>query len=280
MRTVFSTITIVGVGLIGGSIGLAAKKRGVAGRIVGVGRDPQKLHDARRLGAIDEAATDLAEAVREADLVVFCTPVDRIVEQVTAAAQHAKKDAAFTDAGSTKAMIVRQVDAAALGGVRFVGSHPLAGSEKKGAEHADADLFVERTVVLTPTEQTSALGVVGGFWQSLGARLRVMSPEEHDEALAFTSHLPHLLASALAGMLPDDWHDLAASGFRDTTRVAAGDPEVWSPIFRHNRRAVLESLDQLIVRLVRFRQALVADEVSEIDQFLAQGKKVRDALGS
>jgi len=274
----FSTLTIVGVGLIGGSIGLAAKKRGVAMRVVGVGRDAGKLEQARQLGAIDEGSLELADAVGDADLVVFCTPVNRIADEVKEAALHCKPGAIFTDAGSTKREI-----AVALGAeARFVGGHPLAGSEKKGVEHAHADLFVDRWTVLTPTEAmpNDTVHRVAAFWKALGARVQFLSPEEHDRALALTSHLPHLLAAALAGILPDDWRDLTASGFRDTTRVAGGDPEVWTPIFQHNQAAVLSALDQLEGRLDEFRHALSSADVVKIDRLLTQGKKVRDALGS
>ncbi|MBI3822435.1 MAG: prephenate dehydrogenase/arogenate dehydrogenase family protein [Planctomycetes bacterium] len=272
------TLTIVGVGLIGGSIGLAAQKRGVARRVIGFGRDPGKLAAACKLGAITESADDLATAVRAADLVVFCTPVDRIIDQVHDAAPYAKPAAIFTDAGSTKRAIVR----AAPPGVAFVGGHPLAGSEKKGAEHAHADLFVDRWTVLTPTEQTliPALEAVSVFWKALGAHIRTMTPEDHDQALACTSHLPHLVASALAGILPVEWRDLTATGFRDMTRLAAGAPEVWTPIFQHNRQAVLDALARLDERLAAFRRALTDNDAATMDQFLAQAKKVRDALGS
>jgi prephenate dehydrogenase len=274
----FPTITIVGVGLIGGSIGLAAKKRGLVQRVVGVGRDPARLDHARRLGAIDEVEVDLRAAAGRSDCLVFCTPVDRIAEQINEAAPHVGRDTILTDAGSTKANIVAAVSARA----RFVGAHPLAGSEKKGVEYAHPDLFVQRWTVLTPTAQTptDALASVQSLWQALGARVRLMTPEDHDRALALTSHLPHLLASALAGILPADWRELTATGFRDTTRVAAGDPEIWTPIFLHNRQAVLEALDRLGARLQEFRQALLNNDVTMIDPFLAQAKKVRDALGS
>ena len=278
----FHTLTIVGVGLIGGSIGLAAKKRGLAQRVVGVGRDPDKLEQAHRLGAIDEGKVDLASAVRDADLVIFCTPVDRIAGQIKEAAAHCKHGAVLTDAGSTKRRIVEVTEASLPAGLAFVGAHPLAGSEKKGCEHAHADLFADRWTILTPTDKTSddAIAKVAGFWEALGARVELMSPQEHDDALALTSHLPHLVASALAGLLPADYFELAATGFRDTTRVAAGDPDLWTPIFQHNRHAVLSALDQLENRLRQFRQALGDEDAPKIDQFLAQGKKVRDALGS
>jgi prephenate dehydrogenase len=274
-----NTLAIVGVGLIGGAIGLAVKKRGLAQRIIGVGRDPAKLEQARRLDAIDEATLEIAEAVRDADFVVFCTPVDRIAGQIAEAAACARETAFFTDAGSTKQAIVEAVDGVWL---RFVGSHPLAGSEKKGAEHASADLFVNRWTVLTPTEKTppDAVAAVRSFWETLGARVRLMTPADHDRALALTSHLPHLVAAALSGILPDQWRDLTASGFRDTTRIAGGDPQLWTPIFQHNHAAVLAALDQLEQRLQQFRHALKNQDVAQIDQLLSQGKRVRDALGS
>jgi prephenate dehydrogenase len=276
------TLTIVGVGLIGGSIGLAAKSRGVAKRVIGVGRDPANLAKARELHAIDEACHNLADSVRDADLAIFCTPVDRIAGQIIEASVHGKPGAIFTDAGSTKQIIVREVEAKLHGGTHFIGGHPLAGSEKRGAEHAHKNLFVARCTVLTPTPATSdvALATVRAFWQALGCRVKVLSPEQHDAALAMTSHLPHLLASALAGVLPNEWRDLTATGFRDTTRIAGADAEVWTPILQHNGPALLTALAQLEDRLSAFRRAITNQDAAQIDQLLTQGKKVRDALGS
>jgi prephenate dehydrogenase len=275
-------LAIIGVGLIGGSIGLAAKSRGVARHVIGAGRDADKLEEARRLGAIDAWKLDADDAVQDADLCIFCTPVDRIAAQIRSASTRFIKGALVTDAGSTKEEIVQAVEAEVPEHVQFVGGHPLAGSEKKGVEHARADLFVKRWTVLTPTAKTPPAAVQGvrSFWQALGAEVRVMSPAEHDRALALTSHLPHLLAAALAGVLPDEWRDLTATGFRDTTRVAGGDPEIWTPILQHNRQAVLAALEMLEDRLGNFRRALAENDVARIDLLLAQGKKVRDALGS
>jgi prephenate dehydrogenase len=276
------TLTIVGVGLIGGSIGLAAKRRGVAARVLGVGRRQASLDRAVAAGAIDEASLDLAAAVRRAELTVFCTPVDQIAAQVLACAPGCAAGTLLTDAGSTKAAIVSQVEGKLSDGVAFVGSHPLAGSEKKGPEFADANLFQGRLTVVTPTDRTDPQAVerTRAFWQALGARVKVMAPEEHDRALALTSHLPHLAAAALAGILPAGLHELTATGFRDTTRVAAGDPSIWTGIFTQNRAAVLEALRLYEERLDAFRRALQAGEAEALDRLLAQGKQVRDALGS
>jgi cyclohexadieny/prephenate dehydrogenase len=276
------TLTIVGVGLIGGSIGLAAQRRKVAARIIGAARRQASLNQALAIGAIHEGSVNLATAVQHADVAVFCTPVDRIAEQILDLAPRCAPGTLLTDAGSTKAAIVRSVEGRLPEGITFVGSHPLAGSEKRGAEHADADLFQDRLTVVTPTPTTdsSALERTRAFWQALGSRVHVMDPEEHDRALALTSHLPHLLAAALAGILPPELHPLTASGFRDTTRVAAGDPSLWTGIFAHNRLAVLNTLKQLDDRLARFREALTVGNWVALDDLLAHAKRVRDALGS
>lgn len=276
------TLTIVGVGLIGGSIGLAARRRDLAEHIIGVGRQTASLETARNVGAIDEGTLDLAQAVGTADVVVFCTPVNLIIEQIDQCAPACKTGALLTDAGSTKTAIVRGVAGKLSDGVHFVGSHPLAGSEKKGPEFADADLFQDRLTIITPTLQTdpAAMQRTQDFWQALGSRVRIMTPEEHDQALAMTSHLPHLAAAALAGMLPEDLFELTATGFRDTTRVAAGDPSIWTGIFEQNREAVLHALQCFAERLANFHQALEEGDTDTLDSLLQQGKKVRDALGN
>lgn len=277
------TLTIVGVGLIGGSIGLAAKAKGAANHVVGVGRDERNLARAEAIGAIDRFTTDLAAGVANADLVVICTPVDRVARDVIAASQSAPPRAVITDAGSTKGNIVREL-AGKMPADRatFIGSHPLAGSEKKGAAHGRADLFENRLVIVTPTPETDfeAASVVELFWQKLGARVIRMDPFEHDEALALTSHLPHAAASGLAGVTPVGILTLTAGGFRDTTRIAAGDPELWAAIFEANRDAVLGATDQFLQRMTEFRQAVATGDHAAIVRWLAEGKRVRDALGS
>jgi cyclohexadieny/prephenate dehydrogenase len=276
------TLTIVGVGLIGGSIGLAAKRRGVARRVLGVGRQQASLDEALAVGAIDAAFLDPAAAVHQAQVSVFCTPVDQIAAQVVALAPGCAPDTLLTDAGSTKSAIVNAVDGKLPERVTFVGSHPLAGSEKKGPRFASPDLFHGRLTIITPTPRTDpgAIERTAGFWKALGARVRLMTPEAHDRALAVTSHLPHLVAAALAGVLPPELHEACATGFRDTTRVASGDPALWSAIFSHNSEALLAALDALQQRLTDFRKALTDCDRVALDSLLAQAKRTRDALGS
>jgi prephenate dehydrogenase len=276
------TLTIVGVGLIGGSIGLAAKRRGLAQRVVGVGRRRASLDQAQAIGAIDEGHLDLSDAVSDADVVVFCTSVDQIAKQILIAAPACKPGVLLTDAGSTKAAIVDEVDGRLPPGVVFVGAHPLAGSEKRGPEHADAELFQDRLTVVTQTPRTDRASVerTVAFWQALGSRVRIMSPEDHDRAVAFTSHLPHLVAVALAGILPAEYSELTATGFRHTTRVAAGDPGIWSAIFTQNRAAVRDAVARLHGRLKELDLALAAEDWPKVEKLLRQAKRVRDALGS
>jgi len=275
------TLTIVGVGLIGGSVGLAAKRRGIARRILGIDRNPARLAFALSRGAIDQSSYDLSAAARSAEVTVFCLPVDEIAQQVLAATSVGPADNLFIDTGSTKTLITRTIEASSPT-TRFVGCHPLAGSEKQGVEHAEADLFENKLTIVTKTASTApdALEQATRFWQLLGSSVRVISPEEHDAALAFTSHLPHLLASALAGILPPTLNDLTASGFRDTTRIAAGDPGLWTAIFSHNREAVLDALAVLSKRLECLRNSLSTSDWATLNDQLLQAKKVRDALGS
>lgn len=298
----YDTVAIVGVGLIGGSIGLALRERGLAREVVGIGRgasprtDPNHVGPPRRtssldvalkMGAIDRATTDLAAGVSEANVVIVCTPVDKVVEYVVNVAAACPKDTLITDAGSTKESIVAAVDAALAGhraGPRFVGSHPIAGDHRSGPEFARAELFEDRVVVVTPTSNTrpAAVTEVSGFWESLGARVKQMPPQEHDQALAMTSHLPHFAAAALVAATPAELLALTAGGWRDATRVAAGDPELWLPIFTSNRQAVLDALDRFDLQFSAMREMLAqADDLRLLEalQGAAARKLQRDALG-
>jgi len=283
----YDTVAIVGVGLIGGSIGLALRERKIAQKVIGIGRRQISLDTARRVGAIDHGVTNLAAGVSEALLVIVCTPVDTIAERVIQAAAVCPAGALITDAGSAKGTIVSAVDAGLAGrrsGPRFVGSHPLAGDHRTGPEHARADMFDGRTVVVTPTEltRTAAVTEINGFWQSLGANVITMSPARHDAAVAMTSHMPHLLASALAAATPTELLPLVASGWRDTTRIAGADPKLWQPIFAANKQPVLDALDMFGQMLGNMRVALDHGDYESLVAILetaAKRKRDRDALG-
>jgi prephenate dehydrogenase len=278
----WNTVAIVGVGLIGGSIGLALRARGLAGRVIGVGRRPESLRKAVEVGAVSETTLDFDDSLLSADLIVFATPVDHIAPAIQKASPHFSSTALITDAGSTKAAMVRELEAVLPSHIRFVGGHPLAGGEKAGPEFATADLFEGRVAIVTPIEQTPPPVVHDAieFWASLGARVITMSPEEHDEAVAAISHLPHLLASAAAQSTPNERLDLAAAGWRDTTRIAAGDAELWTQILLVNRGNVLKSLAGFEKTLSRFKQALVNDDAAALKRLLAEAKRIRDAVGN
>jgi prephenate dehydrogenase len=272
---------IVGVGLIGGSIGLAARRNGRYGPILGVDRDPAVLERAKARGCIDDA-DELPAVAQHADVIVICTPVDQIASHVLTAARYCRPTALLTDTGSTKVAVVEAVEKELADERWFVGGHPLAGSEKRGPENARADLFDGRVTVLTPTPNTErrASDRAEYFWTLLGSRVGFMSPDEHDRTVALTSHLPHVVAAALAGMLDPAQNGFAASGFRDTTRLAAGDPELWTAILMQNRRPVLRQLDKFQFRLKEFLAALDQSDAATIRRLLTEAKGVRDDLGS
>jgi prephenate dehydrogenase len=277
-----NTVAIVGVGLIGGSIGLAVRDRKLATHIVGIGRRAPTLKKAKELGAITFTCLNIEQGVAEADIVIVCTPVSDIAGHILQAAVGAPKSALLTDAGSTKRKIVADVEAAVGADKRFVGSHPLAGSEKAGVEFARADLFDGKVVVVTPTQRTANgdMQAVADFWSGLGASVLVMTPDAHDKALASTSHLPHLIASAVAAKTAQVDLPVTAGGWRDVTRVAAGDPELWTQILLENREHVLKSLTGFEKTVAAFRAALERGDRRKLHQLLTEGKQVRDAVGN
>ncbi len=273
-------ITIIGVGLIGGSVGLAAKARGDARRVIGVDRDAAVLKSAVQLGAIDSGAATVAEGVAGSQLIVVCTPVDRIAEVILAAAPHCRPGTLFTDVGSVKGGLYHAVHGCLTDHSEFVPAHPLTGSEQCGVEHARADLFEDRVTVLTPEQPDIEADCVERFWTALGSRVVRMTPEDHDRALAVTSHLPHAVASAVAGSTSPELLSLTAGGFRDVTRIAAGDPALWAAIFQANRESVLAALDKFIRHMDEFKRLLEASDGAGLVRWLTEGKQVRDALGS
>jgi prephenate dehydrogenase len=261
---------------------MALKQRRLARRVVGIGRRPSSLRQARRLGAIDYGTTQMNRGVCDADFTVLCTPVDAIANHAMQAAGCCPQGAILTDSGSTKVRIVAQLETELTDRVAFVGSHPLAGSEKSGVAVARPDLFDGRVCVVTKTPRTpkQPLEIVDGFWRSLGARVVRMSPKSHDRAIAYTSHLPHLAAAALSILLPDEYKQVVASGFRDTTRIAAGDPGLWSAIFLENAGPLLESLKEYERVLNEFRKALKSGHTRSLEHLWRRSYAKRRELDS
>lgn len=278
----FQTVAIVGVGLIGGSIGLALRQRGMAEQVIGIGRRQATLRAARRVGAVSHTTIDVAKGVADAELVIVCTPVGRIVEHAREAAKHCREGALITDAGSTKEAIVAALDNSLPRACRFLGSHPLAGSEKNGPSHANAELFDGRVAILTPTKNTRAedFDALEQFWSSLGSVVIQMSAADHDRALALTSHLPHAAAVALAATLPETYFRLTGSGFLDTTRLAGGEPELWKQIFAANRTNVLAALEKYSEKLNALAVAIRQGDDQALENLLTAAKRNRDALGN
>ncbi|MCM8790855.1 MAG: prephenate dehydrogenase/arogenate dehydrogenase family protein [Candidatus Omnitrophica bacterium] len=276
----FKRITIIGVGLIGGSIGLAAKNRRLAEEVVGVFRHRSTLNRALRHKAVDKGFMTIEEGVRDADLIILATPVHSIPVLVREAVNFAKKGAIITDAGSTKGWIVAKCENA-LGRhsqVSFVGSHPMAGSEHTGVEFAKADLFEGSLCIVTRTVSTDkrALGVVSGFWRSLGAKVKIMSPSEHDRTVALVSHLPHVVAFSLAGAVPGREMECSAEGFRDTTRIASSDPELWADIFLTNKKALLEAARMFESYYGKVIKAIAGGQYLATVKMLGKAKAKRD----
>jgi prephenate dehydrogenase len=242
-----SRLSIIGVGLLGGSIGLAVKAAAIGCHVVGYGHRATTLAKALQVGAIDEAAGSIAEAVRGADLVVLCTPVGLFEQNLKDIGAQLAQGTIVTDVGSTKRSVVRLAQELLPQHVRFVGSHPMAGSEKRGVEFARTDLFHGARCIVTPTDQTdpAALDTVEKFWQTLGMRITRLSPDEHDRLVCDVSHLPHAVAAALVAMQDDAALPLAGKGFIDATRIAGGDGGLWRDILRDNADNVSSSLTRL-----------------------------------
>lgn len=271
------TVVIVGVGLIGGSVGLALRSRQPGTTVLGVDPDPAQLRQAITLGAITRTAPSLAAGVADADVVIICAPVTATVPLAREAAAVAPTSVLITDVGSTKARIVAELDADPRTRSCFVGSHPIAGSERQGVAHARADLFAGRICALTPTPRTAAdrLDRARRFWLGLGARPIVVDPVRHDTEMALTSHLPHAVAAALAATVPPAYLPLAAGAYRDGTRVAGAEADLWAGIFLDNRRPILDALDRFEAEVQAFRLALEAADRDRLAAWWGVGHRHR-----
>ncbi len=277
----FNTVTIVGVGLMGGSLGLALKERGLAKRVIGLGRSADRLNLACEFGQIDEIEIDSSAAAAKSDLMVVATPVELVAATIVGLRSHCTSDCLLTDLGSTKAKLISAIESA--GGMgHFVGCHPLAGDHRSGCEFARGDLFKDRVVVVTPTANSEAGAVkrLAQMWQLIGARVIELTPAEHDRLVAAASHMPHLAAAAVAGATPREALSLAASGWLDTTRVASGHVEMWRQIIATNRSAILASTDVLIEKLTAMRTAIANEDDEALTALLTEGKQTRDVVGN
>lgn len=277
----FAQLTVLAPGLLGGSVARAARAHGLAQRIVLWARRPETRLKLRDQPWCDAATDTLEEAVRDADLVVIAAPVDRIVPMAEQIAPWLKAGAIVTDVGSVKGDIAR-LGAKALGKKgTFVGSHPMAGSEKTGWEHSSAELFHRRTCFVTPLAETDphAAARVVEFWREIGAEPVTVDPDGHDEIVAHISHLPQVIATSLCSFLAKKnpaWRNFAGGGLRDTTRIAGSDAQIWKSILEQNRDEVLRALRQFEDELHTFQIALANRDYIEVTARLERGKAYRD----
>ena len=280
----FRKVTLAGVGLLGGSLGLALKQRDLTESVHGFVRRQASVAECLALGVVDRCTRNVAEAVKDADLVVLCSPVGQMAGLFREMTPFLSPDCLVTDVGSVKSTLVSEIEPlAAAAGIPFVGSHPMAGAERSGPAHARPDLFEGAVCVVTPTTSTPAGAAdrASALWESVGSKVVRMTPMLHDDLVSRSSHLPHVVASGLANYVlspvhPREQAELCAGGFRDTTRVASGSPSMWRDISLANRRNLARVLGVFIEDLQEFRRALDEGDSATVEEYFRQAKERRD----
>ena len=284
----FRKIALVGVGLLGGSLALAIRERRLATRVQGYVRRDSSVNECDQAGLTDFATRDLLETVQGADLVILCTPIAQMKSLAEQMLPSLEPGAIVSDVGSVKASVVEDLQGMiSRGGGHFVGAHPMAGAEKMGVLAARADLFRNAVCVLTPTDASHPPSVqrLEGFWRDLGTRLLKLTPELHDELVARCSHLPHVIAAGLANLVLNPAHPkeqvmLCANGFRDTTRIASGSPEMWRDIANANAGHLAGALGDFITELQRLKIAVENRDTAAMEKFFNSAKQRRDDWNS
>ncbi|MDX8381675.1 MAG: prephenate dehydrogenase/arogenate dehydrogenase family protein [Ghiorsea sp.] len=277
------TLTIIGVGLIGGSLALALKEKGVVGKVIGSGRNEDNLKLAQSLDIVDEWTTSLTDAVKDADVVLIAVPMGAYESVLKSIAPALKKGAIVTDAGSTKQHALKVAQCLPKN-VSFVAAHPLTGTEKSGAKAGFKSLYEDRICIITPERFTDkeALAAVTQMWQTAGAKVVEMDAEAHDKNLAAVSHLPHLAAFALVNAVnqqkTNEFDPLcfAAGGFKDFTRIASSSPEMWRDIALTNRDALTEQVNNLMAELKNIKNALNNEDKEQLTALFSNAKDARD----
>jgi prephenate dehydrogenase len=276
----FNKIAIIGVGLIGGSIGLAVRTRRLCPKVVGVGRRQVSLDKAIQKSAIDKGTLSIEEGIKDADLIIIATPVEKVKEKILQASDYAKKGAIIIDVNSTKQDILDIVNRRLREDVYFVGTHPMAGSERSGISSSETDLFNNTVCIVTPDSRTDrqALEKIKIFWQNLGAEVVSMPARVHDAMVSKISHLPHLLAYALCNTVSDKELAIAGSGFRDATRIAKSSPEMWAEIFIQNKKSLLKSITLFERNLRMLKTSILRGKKPVLGTKLKCAMKKRTAL--
>jgi len=273
----FNKVVIIGTGLIGGSLGLALRKKRLAGQVIGLSRHQKNARLAKKIGAIDVIGTSL-DVVANADLVILATPVDTIIDFAGRIAKKIKRDCIVIDVGSTKERIVGELSALIP---NFLGCHPLSGSEKKGIGNLRDNIFKGSICLITPTAKTNprVLNKIKLLWKRLGSRIVILSAKKHDFVLAFTSHLPHLVAFSLIGAIPDKFLKISSGGLKDTTRICGSDELLWSQIFLSNRKNLLEAVVCFQTKLAALKLALKNRDKKYLIKMLLAAKEKKVRLG-
>lgn len=274
----FNKVVIVGVGLIGGSLALAIKKKRLAKEVLGTSRHKKNLLIAKNKGAIDRGSQDIG-IVRGADLVILSVPVNAIMDLAPLIAKHISADCIVCDVGSTKQQIVTKLDKIFP---NYVGTHPLAGSEKRGILNSKVNIFKGSLCILTPTKNTNkdALLKVKKLWRSLGVRVVSLSSRAHDKIISFVSHLPHIVAFSLVNSVSKKYLGFASTGFKDTTRIAASDSELWLDIFFSNKKNLTGAIESFQRELARIKAAIERGDSETLNKILKQAKTKREKLNS
>ena len=280
----FSKTAVLGVGLLGASFSLAAKKAGICSKVTGFGRSRENLVRAKSMGIIDAVAPDPASACSDADFVLLAAPAGAFVNLVKQASPSFKKGAIVTDVGSVKGGLVSELERLMPAGVHFIGSHPIAGSDRSGIDSAHADLFCNALCIVTPTDQSdpAALQSVTDLWSSLGSKVMAMPPAQHDRIYAAVSHLPHLIAYAMVNTVTDidsSYLSYCGQGFRDMTRIAASSPDIWTDIALLNRQNLIELIDLFRENLNRIETQLKTAGVDALRQEFIRAKTARENIG-
>lgn len=272
----FNKAAIVGAGLIGGSIAQAIKKKGLSDEVIGVSRHKKSLLWAKEIGAIDRGSQDLA-IIKHSDLVILAAPVNAIISLAPKISKIISKECIVSDVGSTKEKIVKILEKIFP---NYVGSHPLAGSEKRGIRNADAELLRGRLCLLTPTKNTNrqALNKISLLWREIGAKTISLSPKAHDKILSFTSHLPHIAAFSLIDVMPKEYLKFSSNGLRDTTRIAASESGLWIDILLSNAKNIIKSIEAFQNKLSLIKLAIQDKDEHKLSRILKQAKKKRDRL--
>ncbi len=287
MSIIYDRVALIGLGLIAGSMSLAMRRAGLAGRIVGTARSAETREVAREIGLVDEVFETAAEAVKDADLVVLAVPVGAMGSVAREIGPHLKPGATVTDVGSVKRAVIRAVAPHIPKGVHFIPGHPLAGTEHSGPRSGFAELFDNRFCILLPPEDVDAgaLADLRALWQGMGANVEEMDPDHHDLVLAVTSHAPHLIAYTMVGVADDlrrvtdkEVIKYSAAGFRDFTRIAASDPTMWRDVFLNNKDATLEILGRFTEELFALQRAIRTGDGDYLFEYFTRTRDIRRGI--